>query len=757
MFNKDLKPTRKKEGKAAELVFEIRKVIVALAYNKHKLTKQYVSILGEQVCHHIENNNSKCNLKNIVESLNPPSHNSIQYWLTTIIIKEDKNKDFTKKKSMTTIMMVIVSSLKTRIITGKHVYRPPTYCCCLIILRLMMLNVFSWCTLTVAINSNDGGSFENTTMKTILKFATATATTFNTTNAFDREITFPTAFPYTQPLKPLFLHQVEGVASEIKEIEKQYNKNTSTSLQLWQQELKENLKPKSNNTITPLPDISNLTNASNSSMENNEFFHDTETVKGSLSTSTTMAFNHSDVNSFSFHEECLANINTLPHICTIVLYSVVCVVGLFGNTLVIWVVLRFSKMQTVTNIYILNLAIADECFLIGIPFLLYTMRICSWKFGDYMCKAYMVSTSITQFTSSIFLLIMAADRYIAVCHPIESPKYRTLRIAKLVSLLAWFTSAILMLPVILFASTVRQEDGINFSCNIDWPEMYKKHSGTTFILYTFLLGFATPLCFILIFYYLVIRKLHTVQQKHKSKEKKRSHRKVTRLVLTVITVYILCWLPHWISQVSLISAFVGQRQELSRFEISLYLLFGCLAYSNSAMNPILYAFLSDNFRKSFSKAFSCMHHHEIEAQLINEHSIVTHKRSASNAAVAGVRKNSKYLSASRATNANKQNNCSSFLAATTVHGCNSAVSAAGGASSSATSTSTATTNTDKSSTNNTKKSAECLNGDAVLICPSSKQCSKDDERIHMVVSHDERSLGFKTSLCHKECEKQTDV
>lgn len=36
----------------------------------------------------------------------------------------------------------------------------------------------------------------------------------------------------------------------------------------------------------------------------------------------------------------------------------------------------------------------------------------------------------------------------------------------------------------------------------------------------------------------------------KSKEKKRSHRKVTRLVLTVVTVYVLCWLPYWVSQVS---------------------------------------------------------------------------------------------------------------------------------------------------------------------------------------------------------------
>lgn len=50
---------------------------------------------------------------------------------------------------------------------------------------------------------------------------------------------------------------------------------------------------------------------------------------------------------------------------SMILYAIVCIVGLFGNTLVIYVVLRFSKMQTVTNMYILNLAIADEAFLIG--------------------------------------------------------------------------------------------------------------------------------------------------------------------------------------------------------------------------------------------------------------------------------------------------------------------------------------------------------------------------------------------------------
>lgn len=100
------------------------------------------------------------------------------------------------------------------------------------------------------------------------------------------------------------------------------------------------------------------------------------------------------------------------HLLVQILYGIVCFVGLCGNTLVIYVVVRFSKMQTVTNLYIVNLAIADECFLVGIPFLMATASLGYWPFGNIVCKAYFTSTSINQITSSMFLLIMSADRYV---------------------------------------------------------------------------------------------------------------------------------------------------------------------------------------------------------------------------------------------------------------------------------------------------------------------------------------------------------
>ncbi|NP_001127736.1 somatostatin receptor type 2-like [Bombyx mandarina] len=325
----------------------------------------------------------------------------------------------------------------------------------------------------------------------------------------------------------------------------------------------------------------------------------------------------------------------LPYvsIVTQVLYALVCIVGLLGNTLVIYVVLRYSKMQTVTNMYIVNLAIADECFLIGIPFLITTMSLNKWPFGDYMCKTYMISTGINQFTSSIFLCIMSADRYIAVCHPIAAPRLRTPCVSRIVSAAAWTASAAIMTPIFMYAKLVRI--GNKLSCNIVWPEQDFSQGQITFTLYSFALGFAAPLTLIFIFYCLVIRKLKTVGPKNKSKEKKRSHRKVTKLVLTVIAVYVLCWLPYWAFQMALI--YSPPSQCVNHITITVFLVAACFSYSNSAMNPILYAFLSDNFKKSFLKACTCAAGKDVNATLHVENSVIPRRRARAQARAAEAR------------------------------------------------------------------------------------------------------------------------
>ena len=56
--------------------------------------------------------------------------------------------------------------------------------------------------------------------------------------------------------------------------------------------------------------------------------------------------------------------------------------------------------------------------------------------------------------------------------------------------------------------------------------------------------------------------------------------------------------------------------------VAVFLLAGCLGYSNSAVNPILYAFLSDNFKKSFMKACVCAERREVNKALAADISLL---------------------------------------------------------------------------------------------------------------------------------------
>lgn len=71
------------------------------------------------------------------------------------------------------------------------------------------------------------------------------------------------------------------------------------------------------------------------------------------------------------------------------IYFIVCGVGLCGNTLVIYVILRYAKMKTVTNIYILNLAVADVLCMMSLPFIALQLALVHWPFGEVLCRVIM--------------------------------------------------------------------------------------------------------------------------------------------------------------------------------------------------------------------------------------------------------------------------------------------------------------------------------------------------------------------------------
>ncbi|KAL4658123.1 somatostatin receptor type 5-like [Arapaima gigas] len=294
------------------------------------------------------------------------------------------------------------------------------------------------------------------------------------------------------------------------------------------------------------------------------------------------------------------NVMSLQSASTIVMAMIsltVFVIGLIGNTLSIYVVLRYAKMKTVTNIYILNLSVADELYIVGLPFLTVQNMLSYWPFGSFLCQVVMTTDSINQFTSIFCLTMMSIDRYLAVVHPIQSANWRRPQVAKFINGMVWVLSILVVLPVIIFSKV--QED-FN-TCNISWPEPFNVWS-MAFILYTSILGFFGPLLIICLCYLLIIVKVKSAGARAGLTNRRKTERKVTRLVVAMVLVFMFCWLPFYISNIVNLIVILPENS----FTIGLYFFTVSLTYVNSCANPVLYGFLSDNFKQSYLKIL-CIH------------------------------------------------------------------------------------------------------------------------------------------------------
>ncbi|XP_043945734.1 somatostatin receptor type 5-like isoform X2 [Protopterus annectens] len=280
-----------------------------------------------------------------------------------------------------------------------------------------------------------------------------------------------------------------------------------------------------------------------------------------------------------------------------VTYLLVCAVGLCGNTLVIYVVLRYAKMKTVTNIYIMNLAIADELFMLGLPFLATQNAVSYWPFGSFLCKFVTTVDGINQFTSIFCLTVMSIDRYLAVVHPIKSTKWRKPQVAKIINGSVWTLSFLVVLPMIIFADV---QDSLH-ACNINWPEPVKIWS-TGFIIYTSVVGFFAPLLVICLCYLLIVIKVKSSGLRVGSTKRRKSEKKVTRMVVIIVVVFVFCWLPFYVSNVVNLIVIIPEEPPFQ----GLFFFVVALSYANSCANPILYGFLSNNFKQSFRKVL-CYH------------------------------------------------------------------------------------------------------------------------------------------------------
>ncbi|KAM9752430.1 neuropeptides B/W receptor type 2b [Menidia menidia] len=285
-----------------------------------------------------------------------------------------------------------------------------------------------------------------------------------------------------------------------------------------------------------------------------------------------------------------------------VIYSVICAVGLTGNTAVIYVILKAPKMKTVTNMFILNLAIADDLFTLVLPINIAEYLLKYWPFGQVLCKVILSIDHYNIFSSIYFLTVMSVDRYLVVLATVKSRRmpYRTYRAAKIVSLCVWVLVILIVMPFTLFASVDVNPDSGRKSCVLDFPSPESLWIKTSRI-YTLILGFAIPVSTICILYSTMLYRLRSMRLNSNAKALDKAKKKVTIMVFIVLAVCLFCWTPFHLSTIVALTTDLVPTPLL----IGISYMITSLSYANSCLNPFLYAFLDDSFRKAFRKMLEC--------------------------------------------------------------------------------------------------------------------------------------------------------
>ncbi|XP_077591776.1 delta-type opioid receptor-like [Stigmatopora nigra] len=275
------------------------------------------------------------------------------------------------------------------------------------------------------------------------------------------------------------------------------------------------------------------------------------------------------------------------------LYSLVFVVGLLGNSLVMYVIVRYTKMKTATNIYIFNLALADALVTTSLPFQSADYLLNTWPFGRVACKIFVAVDYYNMFTSIFTLTMMSVDRYVAVCHPVKALDFRTPHKAKLVNVAVWILSSAAGIPAFVLGGTKTNAAGIT-ECALQFPEPYS-YWDTVMKMCVFVLAFVVPVLIITVCYSLMLLRLKNVRVLSGSRAKDRNLRRITRLVVVVVAVFVVCWTPIHIFVLVKVVANVPETTAI----VAAYFFCVALGYINSSLNPILYAFLDENFKRCF--------------------------------------------------------------------------------------------------------------------------------------------------------------
>ena len=275
--------------------------------------------------------------------------------------------------------------------------------------------------------------------------------------------------------------------------------------------------------------------------------------------------------------------------------------ALFGNTLLCVAFAKNNTLRSVTNMFVLTLAVSDIVMsLTCMPLSEGSLIAGEWIFGDLLCHIQRFLAHFLAFLSLQMMAITAVNRYFRVIKPDLYKKIFTPGYTSLIIL-----SASLLSVGILGSITFAQHGNlsvfhpgkaicVNLYRSLISTQIYTIFSSVTFVF--------LPAVVIIWCYTKVFRSIRGhFRQLAASKMSSASINNInpaeiviTRAVFAIVIAFFLCWIP----------CIVIDLVDISRddwFDRRVYLAYTYFAYTSSAINPIIYGIMNRSFRVEYLK------------------------------------------------------------------------------------------------------------------------------------------------------------
>lgn len=279
-----------------------------------------------------------------------------------------------------------------------------------------------------------------------------------------------------------------------------------------------------------------------------------------------------------------------------VFYCVNFLLSYCGNGLVLFIIYRYEKLNTVTNILLLNLVLSNLLFASTLPFWA-TYHLSEWVFGQLLCKVVSSCYSVGFCSSVLFLSLMTLDRYLAVVHAVAAARSRKKAYAVVGAAAVWLLSVAASAKDLVL-QTVSRNPFAGLMCEESgFPESVL-HQWRLFAYYQqFLLFFLLPFFMVMYCYVCITVQILSTRLRNKCR--------TVKLIFVTVFTFFICWTPY--NVVILLKAIElsspAPEDSCSASDMMDYAIYVTrnISYLYCCISPVFYTFLGKKFQSHFKK------------------------------------------------------------------------------------------------------------------------------------------------------------